>query len=101
LRPVFALLRRAANGAMARCAAGADAAFADVYVYLAPRLSRMLFRRTGDRRSTEELLERAALQMYLARGSFDPDGDVVHWAYGIVRELLVEPACEGRDRASD
>ena len=87
---IDALRRLAANRAMARCAAGADAAFVDVYAYLVPRLSRMLFRRTGDRQSAEELLQRAGWRMYRARSSFHPEGDVVHWAYGIVRELLVE-----------
>jgi len=94
------LQRLDANRAMIRCARGADEAFDEVYAYLAPRLFRMLLRRTGDRRRAERLLGQWVSRMLWLRESFDAESDVIRWAYDVLRthfmndrgELALTPA---------
>src|SRR6478735_49383 len=61
---------RAADLAMERYAAGDDAAFAQVYDEVAPRLMRHLRRHVACRAVVEDLVQQTFLQMHRARGRF-------------------------------
>jgi len=75
---------------MDRYAAGDDAAFADVYDFLAPRLLSSLSRRTRDRVRAEDLLQRTFMHIHRARGTFIQGSDVLRWAYAISRRLSID-----------
>jgi RNA polymerase sigma-70 factor (ECF subfamily) len=79
-----------ASRAMDRYSAGDDAAFADVYDFLAPRLLSSLSRRTRDRVRAEDLLQRTFMHIHRARGTFIPGSDVLRWAYAISRRLTID-----------
>jgi len=82
--------KAAADGAMARYAAGDDAAFPDVYRNLAPRLRAFLGRRLRDPSQAEDALQQAFLQIHAARSRFSPGSGVTPWAFAIVRRLLID-----------
>lgn len=75
---------------MTRYAAGDDAALAEVYDAVAPRLYGFLRRRSPDDAQAEDLLQQTFLRMHEARGSFVPDSPVVPWAFAIGRRLLID-----------
>jgi RNA polymerase sigma-70 factor (ECF subfamily) len=87
-----------ASRAMDRYSAGDDAAFADVYDFLAPRLLSSLSRRTRDRVRAEDLLQRTFMHIHRSRGTFIPGSDVLRWAYAISRRLTID---ELRRRSRD
>lgn len=76
--------------AMDRYAAGDDAAFAELYDALAPRLYGYLLRQTRDRARAEDLVQQTFLQMHAARGRFLRGAEVVPWAFSIARRLLID-----------
>ena len=82
--------RSRASLAMARYGRGDDAAFADVYDELSPRLFRYLVRLTREEARAEDVLQQTFLQMHDARGRFLPGADVVPWAYAIARRLFID-----------
>jgi RNA polymerase sigma-70 factor, ECF subfamily len=87
--------------AMERYAAGDDAAFAEVYDVLAPRLLRYARRHTGDDARAEDVVQQAFLQMHRARGSFFPGAHVVPWAIAITRRLIIDGVRrQGYERAA-
>jgi RNA polymerase sigma-70 factor (ECF subfamily) len=75
---------------MDRYAAGDDAAFAELYDALAPRLYGYLLRQTKSCDRAEDLLQQTFLQMHCARGRFIRGADVVPWAFAIARRLFID-----------
>jgi RNA polymerase sigma-70 factor (ECF subfamily) len=86
----------AADRAMSRYASGDDAAFAEVYDAIAPRLYGYLFRQTRDHARAEDIVQQTFLQMHRARGRFIPGAEVVPWAFAIGRRLLIDSARRGK-----
>jgi RNA polymerase sigma-70 factor, ECF subfamily len=80
----------AANAAMERYSEGEEAAFAELYDVLAPRLLGFLRRATRDDHVAEDLMQQTFLQMHCARGSFIPGARVTPWAFAIARRLLID-----------
>ena len=78
------------DSAMDRYARGEDAAFAEVYDKLAPRLYGFLVRRTHDRAKAEDILQQTMLHIHRARGRFLPGAEVMPWAFAIARRLLID-----------
>ncbi|WP_242343517.1 RNA polymerase sigma factor [Anaeromyxobacter terrae] len=79
-----------ADRAMDRYASGEDAAFAEVYDELAPRLHRFALRWTRSRSAAEDAVQQTLLQIHAARHRFVRGGAVVPWAYAIARRLLID-----------
>jgi RNA polymerase sigma-70 factor (ECF subfamily) len=79
-----------ADRAMERYACGEDAAFADVYDELAPRLYRFALRWTRCRSAAEDAVQQTLLQIHVARQRFVRGGAVVPWAFAIARRLLID-----------
>lgn len=79
-----------ADEAMRRYGAGDDAAFAELYDHLAPRLFRFLMRQTRERAAAEDLLQLTLLRMHRARGQFVPGAAVTPWAFAIARRLVID-----------
>jgi RNA polymerase sigma-70 factor, ECF subfamily len=75
---------------MARYAGGDDAAFAELYDQVAPRLYAFLFRRIKNRAQTEDLVQQTLLQMHCARGRFLPGARVLPWMYAIANRLAID-----------
>jgi RNA polymerase sigma-70 factor (ECF subfamily) len=79
-----------ADRAMERYACGDDAAFAELYDDLAPRLYRFALRWTRSRSAAEDVVQQTLLQMHAARHRFVRGGAVAPWAYAIARRLLID-----------
>lgn len=77
---------------MERYANGDDAAFAEVYDAIAPRLLGFLRKATRDNSAAEDLMQQTLLQMHRARGSFIPGAAVTPWAFAIARRLIIDRA---------
>ncbi len=75
---------------MDRYARGEQAAFAEVYDAVAPRLFGYLFRQTGSQPLAEDLVQQTLLQIHRARGTFISGSPVVPWAFAIARRLLID-----------
>jgi RNA polymerase sigma-70 factor (ECF subfamily) len=75
---------------MDRYAAGDDAAFADVYEDVAPRLFGWLRRRVRDVTVVEDLVQQTLLQIHRGRSSFIPGAALTPWAFAILRRLLID-----------
>ena len=82
--------RASLDAAMDRYAAGDDAAFAELYDGLAPRLLGYLLRQTRDRARAEDVVQQTMLRIHSARGRFEPGAEVIPWAFAIARRLLVD-----------
>ncbi len=91
-----AALRTRGDAAMARYAAGDDAAFGEVYDALAPRLFGYLVRQTREQARAEDIVQQTFLQMHRARGTFVAGAEVVPWAFAIARRLLIDSYRRGR-----
>jgi RNA polymerase sigma-70 factor (ECF subfamily) len=87
-----------ANAAMDRYARGDDAAFADVYDSIAPRVYAYLLRQTREPASAADLLQQTLLQIHRNRGRYLTDCAVLPWAFAIARRLLID---EIRRRKTD
>ena len=79
-----------ADSAMERYACGDDAAFADIYDALAPRLHRFALRWTRSRSTAEDTVQQTLLQIHTARHRFVRGSAVIPWAYAIARRLLID-----------
>lgn len=77
---------------MERYARGDNAAFAEVYDAIAPRLFRFFRKATRDGVASEDLMQQTFLQMHRARGSFISGASVMPWALAIARRLLIDSA---------
>ena len=75
---------------MERYAEGEEAAFAELYDLLAPRLLGFLRKATRDDHVAEDLMQQTFLQIHCARGSFIPGARVTPWAFAIARRLLID-----------
>jgi RNA polymerase sigma-70 factor, ECF subfamily len=73
-----------AHAAMLRYAAGDDAAFAELYRLLAPRLRRLCVYLCGPS-DADELVQEVFLRIHRARESFTDEGSVVAWSFTIAR----------------
>ena len=76
------------DAAMARYAAGDDAAFVELYDGLAPLLIAYLRRRVLDRTWVEDLLQETFLRMHQHRARYRRDAPVLPWAITIAARLL-------------
>jgi RNA polymerase sigma-70 factor (ECF subfamily) len=83
-------IRRALTQAMDRYADGDEAAFADVYDLLAPRLYAFFLRQTASPPRAEDLVQQTLLQMHAARMVYARSSDVFPWAFAIGRRLLID-----------
>jgi len=79
-----------ADAAMERYARGDEAAFAELYDAIAPRLLGFLRKATRDASAAEDLMQQTLLHMHRARGSFIPGAPVLPWAFAIARRLLTD-----------
>jgi RNA polymerase sigma-70 factor (ECF subfamily) len=75
---------------MDRYARGDDAAFAEVYDAIAPRLYGYLLRQTRDAARAEDLVQQTLLQMHRARDRFIAGAEVTPWAFAIARRLFID-----------
>jgi len=82
----------AADVAMERYSNGDNAAFAELYDAIAPRLLRFLRKATRDDRDAEDLMQQTLLQIHRERGSFIPGARVIPWASTIARRLMIDSA---------
>ena len=82
--------RSALTAAMDRYADGEDAAFAEVYDLLAPRLYAFFLRHTASTSAAEDLVQQTMLHMHAARLSFLRGSDPTPWAFAIGRRLLID-----------
>jgi RNA polymerase sigma-70 factor (ECF subfamily) len=82
--------RDSANRAMDRYADGEDAAFEEVYDFLAPRLYAFFVRHTGEAAAAEDLLQQTLLKLHLARGDFVKQTGILPWAFAIGRRLFID-----------
>src|SRR5262249_5976182 len=87
------------DAAMARHAAGDQAAFAELYDGLAPLVMAYLRRRTHDRDLVEDLVQETFLRLHLHRGRYKRDAPVLPWALTIAARLLANRV-RGTRRAS-
>jgi RNA polymerase sigma-70 factor (ECF subfamily) len=78
-----------ADAAMERYANGEEAAFAEVYDALAPRLYRFLISQCRERSGAEDLLQQTFLRIHQARGGFVRGSRVAPWAFAIARRLAI------------
>src|SRR5215813_2272058 len=81
-----------ADGAMERYAKGDEAAFAELYDAIAPRLLSFLRKTTRDSCAAEDLMQQTLLHMHRRRGSFIPGAAVMPWAFAIARRLMTDSA---------
>lgn len=77
---------------MERYAEGDDAAFAEVFAVVGPRIQRFLRRLCGADAIAEDLFQETLLRMHQARGAFRRGASVVPWAYAIARNAFVDSA---------
>jgi RNA polymerase sigma-70 factor (ECF subfamily) len=83
------------DAAMDRYAAGDDAAFAELYDALAPRLYGYLLRQTRQHAKAEDLVQLTFMKIHRARGTFLAGASVLPWAYAIARRLMIDDARRG------
>jgi RNA polymerase sigma-70 factor (ECF subfamily) len=76
--------------AMARFAAGEDAALAEVYDLGAPAVYTFLLRLARDRSLAEDLTQETFLRIHRARGLYRSGASVLPWAYTIARRLFLD-----------
>ena len=81
-----------ADAAMERYSNGDNAAFAELYDAIAPRLHGFLRKATRNDATTEDLMQQTFLQIHRARGSFIPGASVMPWALAIARRLMIDNA---------
>jgi RNA polymerase sigma-70 factor, ECF subfamily len=81
-----------ADAAMERYSKGDEAAFAELYDAIAPRLLGFLRKATRDHVAAEDLMQQTLLQIHRARGSFITGARVLPWAYAIGRRLMIDSA---------
>jgi RNA polymerase sigma-70 factor (ECF subfamily) len=77
---------------MERYSNGDNAAFAELYDTIAPRLFGFLCKATRDRVATEDLMQQTFLQIHRARGSFIPGAPVMPWVLAIAKRLMIDSA---------
>jgi len=78
--------------AMSRYAEGDDAAFAELFSGLSPRLHAFLRRLGCSTDLAEDLTQETLLRMHQARGTFAREKSVIPWAYAIARNCYLSYA---------
>jgi RNA polymerase sigma-70 factor (ECF subfamily) len=86
--------------AMARFAAGEDAALGDVYDLGAPAVFTFLMKLCRDRPLAEDLTQETFLRIHRARGLYRAGAAVLPWAYTIARHLFLDSVRSRRPEAS-
>jgi len=81
---------QAIDRAMERYASGNEAAFAELYDLIAPRLYGYLLRKTRNQTAAEDLLQQTMLRIHCARGRFIRGAQVMPWAISIARRLVID-----------
>ena len=81
-----------ADAAMERYSNGDNAAFAELYDAIAPRLVGFLRKATRDGVTAEDLMQQTFLQIHRARGSFISGAPVMPWALAIAKRLMIDSA---------
>jgi RNA polymerase sigma-70 factor, ECF subfamily len=81
-----------ADLAMERYSKGDEAAFAELYDAIAPRLLGFLRKATRDAFAAEDLMQQTLLHVHRARGSFIPGAAVIPWVFAIARRLMTDRA---------
>ena len=84
-----------ANAAMERYADGDASAFPVLYDAIAPRIERLVRRRTRDVSRIDDIVQQTFERIHRARGSFIRGADVVSWAFAIARNLCVDFGTRG------
>ncbi|MGH7804017.1 MAG: RNA polymerase sigma factor [Candidatus Binatia bacterium] len=77
---------------MERYSMGEEAAFAELYDAIAPRLLGFLRKATRDDAAAEDLMQQTFLHIHRERGTFIPGAAVTPWAYAIARRLMIDGA---------
>jgi RNA polymerase sigma-70 factor (ECF subfamily) len=80
------------DAAMERYSKGDEAAFAELYDAIAPRLLGYLRKATRNDSAAEDLMQQALLHIHRARGTFIPGAPVMPWAFAIARRLMTDSA---------
>jgi RNA polymerase sigma-70 factor (ECF subfamily) len=88
--------RSLADRAMERYSRGDEAAFAEVYDAITPRLYAFLLRQTRSEARAKDVLQQTMLKIHLARGTFIEGAAVLPWAYAIARRLWIDQTRRGR-----
>jgi len=92
----------AGDEAMARYAEGDEAAFAEVYAAVAPRLACFFGRRSFDPNGVPDLVQETLLRVHRARATFAPGAALMPWVLTIARRLLIDLVRRaGREERSD
>lgn len=78
------------EGAMARFAAGHDAALGEVYDLASPSVFRFLLRLCREQTLAEDLTQETFLRIHRARGLYRTGAAVLPWAYTIARRLFLD-----------
>lgn len=86
--------------AMARYSEGDDAAFAEIFAALAPRLQTFLRRLCGSPELAHDLTQETFLRMHRSRGSFVAGNAVIPWAYAIARNCFVSETRSLKSRSA-
>src|SRR3954464_14193256 len=84
-----------ANDAMDRYADGDASAFPILYDAIAPRIERLVRRRTREASRIDDIVQQTFERIHRARGSFIRGADVVSWAFAIARNLCVDFGTQG------
>jgi RNA polymerase sigma-70 factor, ECF subfamily len=79
-----------ADAAMERYSMGDDAAFAELYDAIAPRMLGFLRKAMRDDAAAEDLMQQTLLHIHRERGTFIPGAAVTPWAYAIARRLMID-----------
>jgi len=80
----------ALDHAMARFAAGEDAALGEVYDLGSPAVFTFLLRLCGERPLAEDLTQETFLRIHRARGLYRTGAPVLPWAFTIARRLFLD-----------
>jgi RNA polymerase sigma-70 factor, ECF subfamily len=87
--------------AMARFAAGEDAALAEVYDLGAPAVLTFLLHLCRDRPLAEDLTQETFLRIHRARGLYRLGAPVLPWAYTIARRLFLDSVRSRRSEVQE
>src|SRR6476646_2233175 len=93
---------RVANEAMNRYADGDASAFPALYDAIAPRIERLVRRRTRDTSRIDDIVQQTFERIHRARGTFIRGSDVLSWAFTIARNLCLDLGAQGwREHVAD
>jgi RNA polymerase sigma-70 factor (ECF subfamily) len=75
---------------MQRYAAGDEAAFAELYELVVPRVRRYIICRTSDPQLAEDLLQQTLLRLHRSRSDFLAGEEVLPWLLAIARRIIID-----------